>query len=206
MIADDTTLTIDACSSNLEDFREHVRTDAPDLAVLDLMPEITTDVLKELRTLAPECKLILWTDAISGDFALQALTIGIRGVLGKSLSLEAYGQCLHRVSSGEIWFEKTLMETLRDAHRVWLTRRESQLIALLSRGLKNREISHELGLTEGTVKVYLSHLLRKSGVKNRFALALQCLDNLSLPGNTTVGQAQLRSIIITPFRDQLRRD
>jgi DNA-binding CsgD family transcriptional regulator len=61
---------------------------------------------------------------------------------------------------------------------VALTKRESQLVALLSQGLKNKEIASTLQISEGTVKVYLSRLFQKVGVKDRFELALYGLKNL----------------------------
>jgi DNA-binding CsgD family transcriptional regulator len=62
---------------------------------------------------------------------------------------------------------------------VALTRREGQLISLLSQGLKNKEIATALNISEGTVKVYLSRLFQKVGVKDRFELALFGLKNLT---------------------------
>jgi DNA-binding CsgD family transcriptional regulator len=61
---------------------------------------------------------------------------------------------------------------------VSLTKRESQLVSLLSQGLKNKEIASTLTISEGTVKVYLSRLFQKVGVKDRFELALYGLRNL----------------------------
>jgi DNA-binding CsgD family transcriptional regulator len=61
---------------------------------------------------------------------------------------------------------------------VALTKRESQLVSLLSQGLKNKEIATTLTISEGTVKVYLSRLFQKVGVKDRFELALYGLRNL----------------------------
>src|SRR6185503_15843601 len=63
--------------------------------------------------------------------------------------------------------------------RVALTQREGQLVSLLSQGLKNKEIAVTLMIGEGTVKVYLSRLFRKVGVKDRFELALFGLKNLT---------------------------
>jgi DNA-binding NarL/FixJ family response regulator len=199
LIAADPALELSACCSSVANVTEHLANENPDLAVLDLTPEITSTALNELRNLSPESKLILWTNSIAGDFALQALTIGIRGVLRKTLSLEAHRQCLHRVYSGELWFEKSLTDSFRAARRVALSPRESQLVTMLSRGLKNKEISGELGITEGTVKVYLSHLFHKSGAKDRFDLALQGLKNLSMAGISTEGQGGLRSLVMDPL-------
>jgi DNA-binding NarL/FixJ family response regulator len=200
LIAADPAFQLNACCSNIAALKDHLASGTSDLAVLDLMPEITIAVLSELQRAAPDCKVILWTNSIAADFALQALGFGVRGVLGKSLSLEAHRQCLHRVHRGELWFEKSLMESLRASQRVLLTARESQLLTLLSLGFKNKEISCELGLTEGTVKVYLSHLIHKSGAKDRFDLAIQSLKNLNMagisPGDRGGG---LRFLVIDPL-------
>lgn len=198
VIDDDPGLRLAAFCQDLPALRRQLASESPDVAVVDLTPEITTTVLNGLQGLAPECKLILWTDSIAADFALQALTIGIRGVLRKALPLEAHRQCLHRVHSGDLWFEKRLTDSFRAAKRVALTRRESQLITLLSRGMKNKEISTELGITEGTVKVYLSHLFQKSGVRDRFELALQGLKNLNMAGAAAESQMGLSSLMMEP--------
>jgi len=198
LIAGDPALELSACCSSMPALEEHLANENPDLAVLDLTPKVTCGALEELQIVAPECKLILWTNTINSDFALQALTIGVRGILRKTLPLEAHRQCLHKVSSGELWFEKSLTDSFRAARRVSLSRRESQLVTMLTRGLKNKEICDELGLTEGTVKVYLSRLFQKSGAKDRFELALQGLKNLSMAGIATEGQSGLRSLAMDP--------
>jgi hypothetical protein len=54
-------------------------------------------------------------------------------------------------------------------------------VTLLSQGMKNKEIATALNISEGTVKVYLSRLFQKLGVKDRFELALYGLKNLA-PG------------------------
>ena len=56
-------------------------------------------------------------------------------------------------------------------------------MSLLSQGLKNKEIATALNISEGTVKVYLSRLFQKLGVKDRFELALYGLKNLTPGGN-----------------------
>jgi two-component system nitrate/nitrite response regulator NarL len=182
LIAADPALELVACCSNLAALKDSLARENSGLAVLDLTLEIASAALDELQKLAPESKLILWTDTIGSDFALQALTIGIRGVLRKTLPLEAHLQCLHRVSSGELWFEKSLTDSFSAVRRVALSRRESQLVGMLTRGLKNKEISRELGITEGTVKVYMSRLFQKTGAKDRFEMALQGLHNLAMAG------------------------
>ena len=72
-------------------------------------------------------------------------------------------RCLTRVNEGELWFEKALTDSIMSARRYSLTRREGQLVSLLSQGLKNKEIATALTISEGTVKVYLSRFSRNWG-------------------------------------------
>jgi DNA-binding NarL/FixJ family response regulator len=200
LIVADPALELSAYCSTSAALKQHMVNENPDLAVVDLTPEITFAMLGELQSLAPQCKLILWTDLIAGDFALQALSAGVRGVLRKTLPAEGHRQCLHKVFSGELWFEKSLTDSFRSARRVSLSPRESQLVSMLTRGLKNKEMSHELGITEGTVKVYLSHLFAKSGAKDRFDLAVQGLRNFGLANISAEGKGVgLRSLFMEPL-------
>src|SRR4029077_13652795 len=64
---------------------------------------------------------------------------------------------------------------------VSLTPREREIVSFLRQGMRNKQIAGEMGITEGTVKIYLFRLFHKLGVRNRFELA-RCgtLDNLQL--------------------------
>jgi two-component system nitrate/nitrite response regulator NarP len=51
-----------------------------------------------------------------------------------------------------------------------LTPRERQVAFLVTRGLSNKDVARELGLTEGTVKIHVHNIFRKLGAKNRYGL------------------------------------
>jgi DNA-binding NarL/FixJ family response regulator len=125
-------------------------------------------------------------NSISTELAFQAMGLGVRGILRKTLPTELQVKCLQKVRAGELWFEKALTDSFLCARRVALTQREGQLVSLLSQGLKNKEIATTLMISEGTVKVYLSRLFQKVGVKDRFELALFGLKNLTT-GQIPVG-------------------
>ena len=118
--------------------------------------------------------------------------LGVRGILRKTLPTDLQVKCLQKVQAGELWFEKALTDSFLCARRVALTQREGQLVSLLSQGLKNKEIATTLMISEGTVKVYLSRLFQKVGVKDRFELALFGLKNLST-GQLPVGEKGARA-------------
>jgi len=56
-----------------------------------------------------------------------------------------------------------------------LTPRELDVVRLVSSGLPNKSIAHQLGLQEGTVKIHLHNIYRKLSVPNRATLALICV-------------------------------
>lgn len=145
---------------------------APDLLLLDLTGEVTCALLCELKRRHPDMKIVLWAHAISTESAVQALELGIRGILRKTLPTELQVKCLRKVQAGELWFEKTFTDGILAGRHAALTPREDQLLDLLIQGLRNKEIAAAMWIEEGTVKFLLSRLFQKLGVKDRFELAL----------------------------------
>ena len=172
----------------------------PSLLLLDLTAEVTFTALSDLRRAAPATKIVLWVNDISTELAFQAMELGIRGILRKTLPTDLQLKCLQRVDAGDLWFEKGLTQGFLNSKRVKLTHREAQLVTLLAQGLKNKEIGNVLNISDGTVKVYLSRLFQKVGVKDRFELALFGLKNLHqvpAPEGSSIG---LRSLVLDRMR------
>src|ERR1035438_8812338 len=174
-------------SNSLASLMEQITQDAPDLVLMDLTAEITFAVLSDMKHAMSRSRIVLWVNSISTELAFQAMGLGVRGILRKTLPTELQVKCLQKVQAGELWFEKALTDSFLCARRVALTQREGQLVSLLSQGLKNKEIATTLMISEGTVKVYLSRLFQKVGVKDRFELALFGLKNLTT-GQLPVGE------------------
>jgi len=88
-------------------------------------------------------------------------------------------ECLELVERGGSWIDPEIGERIADlanrfdSHGPSLAPRERELIRCVARGLRNREIAEQLGVTEGTVKVYLHAVFDKLGVKNRTELAIR---------------------------------
>ena len=167
---------LQSCNT-VANLKEHAGPDAPDLLLIDLTPEVTFGSLSEIRRMMPNSWIVLWVNSISTELAFQAMGLGVRGILRKKLPPELQVKCLQKVQAGELWFEKALTDSFLCARRVTLTRREGELTGLVCRGLKNKEIAAAMTIEEGTVKVYLSRLFQKVGVRDRFELALYGLKN-----------------------------
>jgi len=205
ILADSEALNLVSYCPGTDGLRSQMELHQPDLLLVDLTAGVTFGVLSGLHEVASRAKIVLWVHSISTELALQAMSLGVRGILRKTLPTETLVRCLTRVIEGELWFEKAMTDSIMSARRYSLTRREGQLVSLLSQGLKNKEIAAALTISEGTVKVYLSRLFQKLGVKDRFELALYGLKNLT-PGNgamdsvSQAGGRKLSSLIWQPPR------
>lgn len=151
----------------------------PAVILVDLNPEAELSALADLCRCVKPGKVLLVARRISPELAYQAREFGAAAVLSSLSKLEDLAAAIRRVEKGEIILDDVLNHDLQDARTVRLTPREGQLVSLLAQGLKNKEIAHVLGISEGTVKVYLSKLFQKVGAKDRFELALFGLKNIS---------------------------
>lgn len=147
--------------------------------------------LREIRQALPHTRIVLWVHGIRVEQAYRAMQSGVEAILRRALSPELQVKCLRKVAQGELWFERELLQQFVGMRMNRLTPREEQLVALLARGLKNKEIAERLFLSTGTVKVYLSRLYKKLGFKDRFELALYGLNHLLSPGEKTLGITDL---------------
>lgn len=151
------------------------------LVVIDYRQDMDLASLREACRGAGQCRIVLLARSILPELAYQAREVGISAVLSTTMTLDEIVDCFRRVLEGEILFDPALTDGLQLARTVKLTPREGQLVSLLAQGLKNKEIAAMLGISEGTVKVYLSKLFDKVGAKDRFELALFGLKNLGSP-------------------------
>ena len=70
-----------------------------------------------------------------------------------------------------------------------LTPREQQVAELVSKGMKNREIAEALSIATGTVKIHLMHIFEKTGIRDRFELALHGLRLACEPTRKGIGSS-----------------
>lgn len=163
-----------AAEPGLANFVPLVEQVRPDIILLDLTPEMTLGLISTLIKAAPEARIILWGRSFSDELRYQARVIGVAGFLERSLSLEEFKSSLIGLAGGG-----NVSAARRPEHSktVSLTNRESQLVTLLAQGLKNKEIGACLGISEGTVRIYLSKLFAKIGARDRFEVAVFGLKN-----------------------------
>lgn len=154
----------------------------PDILVLDVqMPKATgLDVVRTVRDRGDRRPVILLTASLADRRLLEALELGVQGIVLKEGAQHLLVRCLDEVSAGRRWIEPGLLQQALDLKMApgprgglgSLTARERAVAELVSQGRRNRDIAAELGITEGTVKIHLHRIYEKIGVGNRTELAL----------------------------------
>jgi len=185
----DTFTGLDELEASLFDAKR--RDTPPRLLLLEVSAALTVNHLKRLAGIDARTSAVLWFEALSGEYFSQAIAAGARGALSRNASIETLLECLKAVANGLSWVDREARKKLASTSRVALAPRERHVTGLLAQGLSNKEIAWSLGITEGTVKVYLSKLFDKVGVNDRFELALLALKNMcaSHSGDTQLPRA-----------------
>lgn len=132
--------------------------------------------LSDIKAASASSMPVLWVTELAEVECFRALQLGARGILKRTLPVAAILDCLRAVAKGNIWIEHNVSNHVvgflnrRQIPR--LTPREREIVRCLCRGMRNKEIAEDLSITPGTVKVHLMHIFEKTGVKDRFELAV----------------------------------
>ena len=150
----------------------------PDVILLDHSAGLKAafEFIAEVKSAAGKCQTVLWVQDLAEVDCFRALRCGARGVLKKTSPVDILLDCLRAVGRGDVWIEGSAephMEGHERRSAPRLTPREKQIVQQICEGLKNKEIAEALSITAGTVKVHLMHIFEKTGVKDRFELAIQ---------------------------------
>ena len=169
----------------IEESVEAVRDLRPSLLIVDrgFGAPMVMDWLRVLRAEQTATTVVVWGSAISEPEALRYVQAGAGGVVRKSAPLADIMTCVRTVMSGATWMEYSLLPDLESGIRTGrsaLTAREMQVIQLVERGMKNKEIAETLGIQTGTVKIHLKHIFEKTGIRGRYSLALNGLKHRGL--------------------------
>ncbi len=161
----------------------------PDLILLDLnMPGLNgLDTLTQLREIALSGRVVVFSVSDNEEDVISALKRGADGYLLKDMEPEDLLKALHHAAAGQIVLSEALTPILvarlreaqpgqtRDINQ--LTRREREILQLISDGMTNKAIARKLDISESTVKVHVKYLLKKMNLKSRLEAAVWALQN-----------------------------
>ena len=194
-------IAVVAISNNSAETIRELEKNQPDVALINAHLEDGRlrgyHVLQYLQTLSPKTTAIMLIPDSDRDLVVDAFRGGAKGVFCKLHSIKLLSKCVRTVHEGQIWADSrnlayilefvTQLKPLRlikpGGGMTRLTPRESEVVHLLAEGLSTREIGQKLGLTEHTIRNYLSAIYDKLGVSSRVELALYAVarEDLSHP-------------------------
>lgn len=153
----------------------------PDVLLLDMtLPGDGLRAVEAIVVSRARTSIIMLTVVGDQQSITKAMKAGARGYLLKGTGGHELMESIKVVARGDIYLTSQLIGMLighmsgreQKAEIVEFTKREEQILILLSRGMSNKQIAFHLSLSEKTVKFYLTHVLRKLNVQNRVAAAL----------------------------------
>jgi DNA-binding NarL/FixJ family response regulator len=160
--------------------------DSPDIILLDVsMPGGGIEAAREIRKSCASVKAVILTASENERHVADALQSGVNGYILKGSSGAELLQIIRAVQNAEFYITPALaarllgqtkqatVDTGSPIHADTMTYREEQVLRLLSQGLMNKEIAHKLGLTEKTVKYYMTGVMQKLNARNRVEAVLK---------------------------------
>ena len=175
-------------ASSGEEFLEIINKGLPDIVLMDIkMPgmngiEATDEAIKKY----PDLKIIALSMFNEDNYVDSMINSGVRGFLLKNINKEKLEKALETVYNGGNYYSEELWEffTRRITHEEKpveniskLTKRELEILKMISKGMSNKEIADKLFLSERTVIGHKSNILAKTECDNTLKLLLYAVKN-----------------------------
>jgi DNA-binding NarL/FixJ family response regulator len=189
-------ISVAGAASYSPDIENVIASVAPEVLLFDPLDwNLSLTLIRHLRDSMPALRIIMIGMEADGELFLRAVREGIAGYLLKDAPAAEVAAAVRSVAGSHAVCPQELCQVLFDyvsrqrAHlpnlvikqQLGLTRREQQLVELISRGLTNKEIAVELNLSEQTVKNHIHRVLRKVGVSDRLEAVEMCRTQGFLP-------------------------
>ncbi len=183
---------------------------APDVVLMDVrMPDLDgIAATRELSQAAPHVKVLILTTFEQDDYIFGALRAGASGFLLKRTRPEDLIAAVHTIAAGDSLLSPSVTRRVVDrmaqqptpeladnARLAALTPRERETLALVARGLSNREIAAALSVEESTIRTHVKRILMKLDLRDRVQAVIFAYEaGMNQPGgrrqvNTSADQA-----------------
>src|SRR5580698_2519088 len=169
---------------------ETIMSTESDVVLMDvrLPGQSGVDVLRDVRQRGLTTPVILVTTFDDDDMFFRAIQTGANGFIRKDSTLAELTSCIEKVINGERVFRPSVTRSARTGLEAFqprfesmelpepLTKKELEVLSLMTAGLSNKEIAKSLGVTEATIKTHASTIFAKLGVRDRVRAVLKGLE------------------------------
>ena len=177
-LEEDPTIRVIGQASNGEEALDLIAREQPDVAVLDIqMPRLGgLDAAQRVKLNHPSVRVLMLTAYEDEPYIIAALRAGASGYLMKTASSDELIRAVHAVAEGETalspavakkMIQRTFAGDTTEPVVEPLTERELQVLRMAAKGLGNRQIANELGISDRTVQGHLANIYEKLGVSTR---------------------------------------
>ena len=197
LLSEQSDLEVVGSTDNLAAATDNIRKVKPDIALVG-WPASSPNCQKVFAAIqeskAPTRAIMLVTDDLKEDF-VEAVRQGCCGIVPKQTSTELMLKSIRKVHTGEFWLDRmTTADVIRRLARkgppvasngargaglrenaAALSNRELEIVILVARGFKNKEMAERMFISEQTVKNHLHNIFDKVGVSDRLELALYAI-------------------------------
>jgi DNA-binding NarL/FixJ family response regulator len=154
------------------------------LLALDLGTESGIEIISQLLATAERARVLVLTGLRDPEVHRQAILHGAVGVVQKTKGSQVLLRAIQKIHAGEIWYDRS---KLCSACSRWpeangtdaavvngptLTQRETEIVALVSKGLTNKQIGDDLFISHVTVRHHLTAIFGKASVSSRLQLII----------------------------------
>jgi DNA-binding NarL/FixJ family response regulator len=162
----------------------------PQILVLDssVFADVSLEVVASIRRVIPETRILMIGMDSDKETFLRCVRAGVSGYVLKDASANEVAAAVRSVAYDgascplklctalfeQIANSDSQLKPSREGPRPHLTRREQQLVRMVSQGLSNKEIASQLNLSEQTVKNHIHRMLRKLGASDRLSAVQVC--------------------------------
>lgn len=172
-------------ASNINEGMSLLRKERPDLVIVDLYlgDEDGLEIIERARKNNIDTKFLVLTSSLKKEDFNRAEEFGVDGYILKEAFVEDILYAIHVVMRGQRFVDPEILKyspsnNIIDNHLSELTRRESDVLAVLAKGMSNQQIADELFISEHTVKKHVSSILSKLELEHRTQAALLVNDRM----------------------------
>ncbi|HKJ42733.1 MAG TPA: response regulator transcription factor [Sunxiuqinia sp.] len=181
-LEDESNITIVGEAANGQEALEKAKELQPNVVIMDIrMPEMTgIEATKLMPQYAPDAKILVLTMHETEEYVLRSIESGAHGYLLKDTSKEEFMKAIVTVAKGEKYFSHHASNVLvnqyltnqqkpknkADELKFELTKREREILSLITQGLSNKDIAAQLEKSVRTIETHRFNIMKKLDVSN----------------------------------------
>ncbi len=174
-------LEVIAEASTSKEAHKLLKTLSFDMVLLDIQLEGENglELIPFIKQHQPEAKVLILTSFLDEDYVREAMRLGVQGFLAKHSGPSYLRDAIYASLRGELVLDPKALKVLTEQPLDLLndlSKREKEVMQEVTKGLTNKAIAKELGISEKTVKAHLTSIFSKLGLKDRLQLALYAKD------------------------------